>query len=165
MWSATPRLTMSTIVSPLTCWPSTAWRTLSASAEFTHDEQGGLMRTVERKLMAQIAVLVFALSLVNGIAAGQGAQPGSKPEAMAKPAQTAKPAAAGEKLDLNSATKDQLKELPGIGDAYSQKIIDGRPYRTKLDLVHKKIIPQATYDKIKDQVIAKQPKPSATTPK
>ena len=121
------------------------------------------MRTVERKLMAQIAVLIFALSLVSGIAAGQQAA-GSKPEAMAKPAQMAKPAAAGEKLDLNSATKDQLKELPGIGDAYSQKIIDGRPYRTKLDLVHKKIIPQATYDKVKELVIAKQPKADKMAP-
>ena len=109
------------------------------------------MRSVERKLFAQIAVLIFALSLINGMAAGQ-----AKPASSAAPAAAAKPAA--EKLDINTATKDQLKELPGIGDAYSQKIIDGRPYRAKNELVQKKIVPQATYDKIKDLIIAKQAK-------
>ena len=112
------------------------------------------MNTVERKLMAQIAVLVFALSLVSGMAAAQ-----ANPAPSGSPAAAAK--AATEKLDINSATKDQLKELPGIGDAYSQKIIDGRPYRAKNELVQKKIVPQATYDKIKDMIIAKQAKAPA----
>ena len=124
------------------------------------------MKCVEKKLMAQIAVLVFALSLVSSLGVAQqypNGEPGSKPEATATPDQMAE-AAAAEKLDINAATADQLKTLPGIGDAYAQKIIAGRPYRTKLDLVHKKIIPQSTYDKIKDQIIAHQPKPGATVP-
>ena len=99
-----------------------------------------------KNFMTKILVAFFALSLISGIAVAQGTT---------KPAKAAT-AAAADLLDINSATKEQLDALPGIGDAYSQKIIDGRPYAKKTDLTRKKIIPAATYAKIKDKIIAKQ---------
>ncbi len=102
------------------------------------------------KILRWLLVPAAAATLL----AAQSAAPQKTP---AKTSTAAAPAAAG-LIDINSATVDQLDTLPGIGPALAQKIIGGRPYRSKTDLDTKKVIPHATYQKIKGQIVAHQAK-------
>ena len=99
------------------------------------------------RLIALLVALAFALTFA-GPTLAQSKAPAAKSD---------QPAAAKKALlDINTASEEDLKTLPGVGEAYAKKIVDGRPYRRKDELVQKKIVPPSTYDKIKGQIIAKQ---------
>lgn len=99
-----------------------------------------------RILLPLLLVLVCFPATTSPLLVGQ---------APAKPALAA--AAKAAPLDLNTATPAELKMLPGIGDAFAKRIIDGRPYSAKNQLTTRGILPQATYDKVKDQIVARRP--------
>ena len=143
------------------------------------------MKTILSRLQV-CAFAAIAVALIGGVFMGASFAQTTYPPANTKAANTkaqqtsssaqtaqtptqsgksATKAPASKLIDINSATVEQLKTLPGINDGLAQKIVEGRPYRVKTDLVRKNIIPQAAYNKIAGLVIAKQtaaPKPKAS---
>src|SRR5262249_34055198 len=117
---------------------------------------------MNRKFLVRFLGSILCLCLLTTLGFSQAktkTEPSKAPStSKAEPATKAPKA---EPIDLNSATKQQLMTLPGIGDALSQKIIDGRPYANKAQLTSKKILTKAQYDKISSLVIAKQPSAGA----
>lgn len=105
-------------------------------------------------MITRLFAVLTALILAVGVAAAPQAYAQAKKDAPAK-ADT-KSDTKKELLDINSASVDELKTLPGVGDAYAKRIVDNRAYAKKDQLVSKKVIPQKTYEGIKNLIIATQ---------
>ena len=107
--------------------------------------------SVKLGLWSRVAAVVAVVAMTSGLVLAGSTAATSATEATHKATTSA-----AAKLDINSAGKADLAKLPGIGDAYSQKIIDGRPYKSKAELESKKILPKGVYDKISSLIIAHQ---------
>ncbi len=115
-----------------------------------------MRRAIGARWIVLVACLVLASGVTGSLQAAEKTAPPTAPSAEAKQAPAEQHHGKMELVDLNTATKEQLAELPGIGEAYAQKIIDGRPYKAKNELFQKKIIPKSVYDKIAGKIVAKQ---------
>jgi DNA uptake protein ComE-like DNA-binding protein len=115
---------------------------------------------MRKNLLTQILLSFLALALLASTSPAQSTEStkGTQPAATPKTTKTKISAKKAALVDINSASKEEVDALPGIGDTLAQKIIDGRPYRSKRELLTRKIVSKSEYEKIRDQIVARQKK-------
>ncbi|HEY6355458.1 MAG TPA: helix-hairpin-helix domain-containing protein [Burkholderiaceae bacterium] len=121
-------------------------------------ETGGLSMRSEAGGLSLIALVCASLasaSFATSPAPASALAPASHPSVASKASKKASPAAPMKWVDINSASRAQLKTLPGIGDVEADRIISGRPYHSKADLAEREVIATGVYLSLKDRIIAK----------